>query len=279
MSTVLRDLPSTVNTYGFEQCSTPNTPVPSGTQVTLHQMIATPLKEIFRPDDMDYTVRLLYAYGEMIHRLRVKDIIRFLDTSTKTECSVFSDFSDGLQSVGGQEMAIAYMQLYINLAEHLTSADFLDVIQPFLSNVFGFFVSDGISFGYDRVLKKCHLIWSLVRSRCAITGTDLLAMRSLAMPLLMESGWGSIEINWTQRSLIAFGRLLCGMDLLDNEAFFDIWSSDFEVEDFNRSDSQHRDYSYFQALLSPFMEFDKTDLLVNAIEKRNELDWQPKAST
>jgi len=265
---VLQDLPSTVDTSSWMCDNEPK--IPSRTPITIGRMLATPLRKILDGDAVCPVdaIRLLRAYGELIHHLRVDDMIQFLDTSDDSSPSIFSEFNDGMRSAGGRELSSAYIQMVINGAGRLGSADCLRVLRPFLTNVFGLMVAEAFWLGCNEVISQCSVVWSLVRSRCAMTGDDLAEFRELAIPLLVEEEWPIATGN----GLGEFGRLLFAMDLLDNDTVCEWWSSEWTVEEIAAFEEGEvpLDSDSFDAFLSPFEGFDGLAPVRDMFARRNE---------
>jgi len=236
-------------------------------------MIATPLREMLINGEVETVdqIRLVRAFGDLIHHLRVDDLIRFLDTSGNESRSAFAEFNDGMRSAGGKAISSAYLQLVINSAANRNSADFLRIAQPFLRDVFGLMVAEGAWLDSEEVVAKCSIIWSLVRSRCALTGASLESFRDMALPLLGEESRELGCSDRTAKGLRAYGILLQAMDLVGNEDFcnesFDAWST--EELDERDEQGEHVHYDAFDAFLSPFDEFDGVAPLCGVIERRN----------
>ena len=244
--------------------------ISSGTAVTLEFMLATPLRALLISDDNEYSMPILHAYRTLIPLLSVNDIIQFLDTSSDEESSVFAAFDDGLDSDGAAETACVYMSYYVILAAHVSSTDFLRIVRPFLENVFGIFVREGVSSCYERVIHYCETIWSLTRSRCAMAGTDIAALRELAKPLLIEEDFFECTAGRLNcRGYTCFGQLLYSMGLVGDERFFNAWIPGWSVDEFQEGLISADQTDYFHALLTPHAAMGNATALLDLINERN----------
>ena len=245
-----------------------------GIPYELRSMLSKPpsvaMREALLCADQSFEQHLewIKAFGAIIHHLRPDTIIRYMDTSVQGQRSAFSELDNGLMSMGADQRARAYLQIYIDLVEHISSADYLKVVQPFLSDVFGELVVDAINADLPECLDQCSMIWTLVRTQCAISGASIAPLRALAIPLLINQfrlfEFVNIQILDTgvHRS---FGRLLVVMDLLEDEVFFNAWGACLEQRFLSCfvSDKLMRDC--YHALFMPFGHFEKGKRILDAI--------------
>jgi len=208
-------------------------------------------KALFTEDGIEW----LRTFGKVIHHLSVDTILRHLDTSDAEYRSVFESFDGGMDSDIAEQGAIATMQIYLNLADHLSSRDFLKVVQPFLTDVFGYIVAEGCHENLDYLVPYCNRVWTAVQTACVITGTPLAQLRAQAMPLLKESLLQSHLLSSDAESecIGDFASLLTVMALQNDEELFRIWCYCSGQRNFDKS---IHSLECMQALFSPF---DKTD--------------------
>ena len=227
--------------------------------VSMRQLIA-------EESDVDVAVGQIQEFGKFIQDLAPAEIIRQMDTSTSQELSVFAGLDDGLRVSGGSALAMAYNQIYINLADKLGGEDYLRVLRPYLSDVFRWMVAESVNSDDVGIIDQCSMIWSLAMSACAVTGLPAGALRELVMPLLDEDSWNMLGYQ-SRESLTALGRLLHRMGLLQDPAeFFNVSGSDRLAEEFNESDDVGWfDFHGVQAFLSPFAEIGQAKALLEAV--------------
>lgn len=216
------------------------------------------LREVILSESADYRVRWIRTFGMIIHRLSIDDLIRFLDTSSWTSQSVFDDLDEGLDETEVADLAQAYLQIYIDLAQRLSSNDYLRVVRPFIKNVFGHIAGEAFIYDHPAILSQCGEFWSRVRSKCGITGHCVGCLRELVRPLLdchMQSG--SIAYL-SETGMANFGQLLYLMgfhqtDLHLDEVLFSMLPIEWTVENWlARENGTAIEVDFLRALLSPF---------------------------
>jgi len=180
----------------------------------------TPIKAIKNALDI-FDVDWIKSFGKALHLLPVETIIQYLDAD---DSAVIAGAEEGILSLGN-DAPCAYLQIYIDLAQHLNSADYLRVVMPLLAGgLFGYLISDTHSYGadYSEIFDQCCKIWALVRTKCVISGTDSQPMRELIWPELVHQKLGTNIPDQSGAFWESFGRLLVVMDLLDSRELFDL---------------------------------------------------------
>lgn len=213
-------------------------------------------------------VEWIRAFGKIVHHLPPDTIIRYMDSSSQGQRCAFTELTNGLMTRGADQCVSAYLQIYINLAQHLNSADYLKVVQPFLSDVFGELVVDAINADLPECIDQCCRIWALVRAKCAISGASIEPLQALVMPLLIQQFrvFEFVNIRILDKGVHrSFGRLLVVMDLLEHEVFFNAWGACLEQPYLSTSDSDRKLRDCYHALFLPFGHFEVGARILDAI--------------
>lgn len=221
--------------------------------ILLLQGTGKSLRQVILSESAEYRIRWIKTFGMIIHHLPIDNLIRFLDTSSDASQSVFGDLDDGLNETEVADLALAYIQLYIDLAQHVSSADYLRVALPFITDIFGFIAWEAFIYDHPIVLTQCCEFWSRVKSSCAITGNCGDLFRELARPLFEDNMQGGSLEYLSEIGIAVFGELLHLMDLHLDGALFKVWPAEWTAENWrDREDGQEVELDFFRALLSPF---------------------------
>ena len=224
------------------------------------------MREVIRTMDSDYAYRWINTFGKEIHLLGVDDIISFMDLTAGQDESVFQHLND-LNFL--RRPACAYVQIYLRLSSQLKSADYLRVVRPFISDVFGYLVCESLIQSNGELARLCCTVWSAVQSNCAITGSDINLYRDLALPKLQEELWSRHIIYLTRGGLTLFGQLVQMMDLHRVDGFFrfdDAWSPEAFLAGFGDELVEgESDFKYLEAFLVPFVRLPQVRQLLDAI--------------
>jgi hypothetical protein len=190
-------------------------------------------------------------FGKIIHLMPVEKITEFLNTQQEYQDSpdeLFNMFGDGLTGKKPQAVAVAFNQIFIDLAGHVDAENYLKLAEMFLDNLLGFMVSWSWRCECPAIIDQCREIWSLVQSRCELTGDTVDRYRDLAVEILLEApawGHGFSGVNGTEdeNTMAAFASLLVAMGLTDNEDFLKVWTDATFSEPtvLNRFDQEDRE--------------------------------------
>ena len=187
----------------------------------------TPKKAISAAiDDSDH--EWITSFGKTLHLLPVDTIIRYLDAE---QCGALGGMEEGVQSLG-DDCACAYLQIYIELAQHLNSTDYLRVVEPLLASIFGFLINDSYCFGADylTIFDQCCKVWTLIRTKCLISGQSIEPLLATVWTELTRGQLGSTISRQSGPFWASFGRLIVVMDLLESERLFDALSRGWDWE-------------------------------------------------
>ncbi len=184
-------------------------------------------------DDVDW----IKSFGKALHLLPVDTIIQYLDAGDRSALGVMEE---GVLSMGA-DAPCAYLQLYIDLAQHLNSDDYLRVVQPLLEGgIFGFLIADAYTYGsaFLEIFDQCCTVWALIRTKCLISGRRIQPLRELVWPALEFGQLGTVLRNQSGAFCAAYARLLVVMDLLDSQKLFDLMTDgwDWELSDKDLAD-------------------------------------------
>jgi len=213
----------------------------------------------------------LTELGKAVRPLNASDIIQLLDSSNGDNLTSFESFNNGLATKGAEKAARIYLQIYIDLARHLNAHDYLRVVQPLLNNVLSWMVSDSCRNNCPAIIDQCCQIWSLVRSKCVLCGTDSELLKNALLPEFVRR-CGDLEygdVSAGASCLVSFGRLLKVMEMLDDKSFFRAWIAFYEEPSVG---ADIRRLDCYQAVYSPFshtvLGADFWDRLASVIRQR-----------
>ena len=228
------------------------------------------INEIIRANGFGGNADWVAAFGKIIHLMPVEKIIDFFSTCVSKggeQIPVFDSFEDGLSRNAPKQVAFEFNQIFINLAQHLTAEDYLQVAEQYLDNTFGFMMSWSYRLSCSNLLEQCCEIWSLVQSRCVMTGTSIEKYADTAMESLKDGAWvyGFISLGSAHmEAMSSFGCCLVTMGLLENEEFLKMWTDNFFADE-SDFDSQYKEVDDHlgdhgmvncQALFRRFLHFD-----------------------
>ena len=191
----------------------------------------------------------------------LKKILDFLDNEEMIDGTpeiIFDRLEDGLVDQSAQDVAQAFNQIYINLAEHLNDEDYLQVASLFLNQLLGFMVAWSFSQSCSTIMDQCREIWSLVLAKCELSSQSVEKYRTAAAEtMLTEDNWSRAFFSETgatrdEETMVSFASLLFEMGLVDNQDFLKLWTdNNFDVEpDFDSAYRHYRSQLGFQGLVA-----------------------------
>jgi len=241
---------------------------PSGSVITLKKselqvlLDRTPDRALYDAlVEEEIDVAWIETIGAYLHHLPPERILEMLDISDKEDRSAFHGYTDGLNCKGVEKVALAYLQIYLNLGERLPAEAFLKIVQPFWE-IFGWMVCEAFNENRPAILDRCARIWTLAQSKALVTGTDLDAIRLTVANQLASGTWAFRRGTMTGDQFAEFGRFLTVMDALDHDRLFRIWSHDIQMLDF-MLDIDAQTVPSVDALLRPFKCFDPCPRYLN----------------
>ena len=198
------------------------------------------------------------AFGKIVHLMPLKKILDFFSASVLHNgeiVSVFESLEDGISSHEAQEVAYEFNQIVVELAQQLNAKDYLQVAGVFLRDVFGFMMAWSYKYSCSNIFDQCGEIWSLVQSRCAMTGESVRKYADMALVSLKDASWGDgfISLGTGQTGgMHSFGCCLVNMGLLENEEFLKLWTDNYfdEDPDFNTCYPEVLDHIDYQGIVA-----------------------------
>jgi len=174
-------------------------------------------------------------FGQIMHLMSLEKIIGFLNVKENGK-DTFNSQLEGLYSDESKAVASAFNQIFIDLARHLNDTDYLRLATLFLDNEIGAMLGDAISQNCPKIISQCGEIWSLVQTKCEITGQPVkkyldAALSSITSDFNSRNGEEGHCGTGREMSAAAFGSFLVTMRLEKDETFLKLWTNNLFNEE------------------------------------------------
>jgi len=194
-------------------------------------------------------------------------LLRYLDPTVTDEHTFLARFKERLHAEGITRGTLINLQITINLARHLKSEDYLRVIQPYLTDVFGALVALACLDDKHVVIQQCCGIWAMVQMHCARAGVSSEPFRNMIIASLKKERQLTDQRHLEPDVLVALGRLFFALHLHEDEAFFTVWGGQWLAKGLPNLSSEVA-FCYTHAFLCPYEKFALGTTLLDAVSVR-----------
>jgi hypothetical protein len=207
----------------------------------LSRMPAAIVHRVILDDGYGGNADWVTRFGKLLHLMPMKKITGFLETGARNndlDDELFNTFADGLGKKESQAVAIAFSQIFIDLAEHLDAEEYLELAEMFLDNLSGLMVSWGFRMANPIMIDQCRQIWSLAQSKCEISGRPLDRCQELVRTIVLEAppwGHGFEGYNGTddEQTMASFASFIHTTGLAEQDEFLKKWTDKNFDDDFD----------------------------------------------